>query len=73
MASSPPSSRSSPERSDETMRLISHLLRLGFEAIRYGFATRRMAVALVFILGLALLAAALTAQTVAPLALYPFA
>ncbi len=55
------------------MRLIGHVLRLVFESLRYGFATRRLAVALVLILGLALLALALTAQTVAPLALYPFA
>lgn len=55
------------------MRLIVHLVRMAFESIRYGLATRRMGVAVVFLLGLLLLAIALTAQTAAPLALYPFA
>lgn len=55
------------------MRLIAHLVRLVYESIRYAFATRRTAVAIVLVLGLALLALTLTAQTVAPLALYPFA
>lgn len=55
------------------MRLMVHISRLAFESIRYGFATRRAAIAVVFILGLGLLALTLTAQAVAPLALYPFA
>lgn len=55
------------------MRLIAHIIRLIYESIRYAVATRRAAVAIVLVLGLALLAITLTAQTVAPLALYPFA
>jgi hypothetical protein len=55
------------------MRLAVHLFRLTFESIRYAVATRRPAIAVVFILGLLLLALSLTAQAVAPLALYPFA
>lgn len=55
------------------MRLLVHITRLGMESIRYGMSTRRVGVAVVFILGIALLAIVLTAQTVAPVALYPFA
>ena len=55
------------------MRLVVHISRLLYESLRYALATRRIAVLLVLVVGLALLALSLTAQTVAPLALYPFA
>ena len=55
------------------MRLIVHVFRLLFESLWYAVATRRVAVLLVLLIGLAMLAISLTAQTVAPLALYPFA
>ena len=55
------------------MRLVVHLAKLFFETTRYAISTRRVSVILVLVLGLALVALSLTAQTVAPLALYPFA
>lgn len=55
------------------MRLAVHVTKLLVESVRFGISTRRVAVALVLLVGLALLALSLTAQTVAPLALYPFA
>lgn len=55
------------------MRLALHLARLVVESVRYGLATRRMAVAAVIVIGLLLVALTLTAQVVAPIAMYPFA
>jgi hypothetical protein len=55
------------------MRLLAHVARMTFETARYAVSTRRVAVLIVLVLGLALLAISVTAQTVAPLALYPFA
>lgn len=55
------------------MRLLRHVGKLVWEATRYGFATRRFSVIAVIAIGLLLVALSMTAQTVAPLALYPFA
>lgn len=55
------------------MRLIIHLFKLVYETLRFSLATRRAAIAIVLLLGLALLALTLAAQVAAPLALYPFA
>jgi hypothetical protein len=55
------------------MRLAVHVSRLLWESVRFGFATRRFSVIAVVAIGLLLVALTLTAQTVAPLALYPFA
>jgi hypothetical protein len=53
--------------------LIVHLAKLIYDAFRFGLATRRLSVIIIVLLGLLLLALTLTAQAVAPLALYPFA
>lgn len=55
------------------MRLAKHVTKLVWESIRFGFATRRFSVVAVIVIGLLLVALTLTAQTVAPLAMYPFA
>jgi hypothetical protein len=55
------------------MRLSRHVAKLVWEATRFGFATRRFSVVAVIVVGLALVALTLATQTVAPLALYPFA
>ncbi|MCU1497028.1 MAG: hypothetical protein JWM47_981 [Acidimicrobiales bacterium] len=55
------------------MRLVVHLCRLLYEAGRFGVSTRRLSVLIIVLLSLAFLALSFTAQTVAPLALYPFA
>ena len=43
------------------------------ESLRFGVATRRASIVVVIVIGLLLVALSLTAQTVAPLAMYPFA
>jgi hypothetical protein len=53
--------------------VIIHVARLVREGIAYSVSTRRASVAIVLVVGLLLLALSLTAQTVAPVALYPFA
>lgn len=55
------------------MRLVRHVAILVVEATRFGFATRRYALVLLVVLGLAAVALAVAAQTTAPLVLYPFA
>lgn len=55
------------------MRLLKHVAKLMWEATRFGFATRRFSVIAVIVIGMALVALSITAQTVAPLAMYPFA
>lgn len=55
------------------MRLLVHVGRVLRESVHYGFATRRASLIVIVVLGLILLALTLAAQTVAPLALYPFA
>ncbi|HMS12990.1 MAG: hypothetical protein V9E99_03510 [Microthrixaceae bacterium] len=55
------------------MRLAIHVVRLICEVLRFSIATRRLSLLIVVLLGLALVGLALTAQTVAPLAVYPFA
>ena len=55
------------------MRLMRHVATMVFEALRFSASHRQWSVIAVVVLGLLLLALALTAQTVAPLVLYPFA
>ena len=55
------------------MRLIRYVARLVFETIRFGFATRHLMLIVVVCVGLLLVLLSLTAQVVAPLAVYPFA
>ncbi len=55
------------------IQLIRNVSILVFETLRFGLATRRLALVAVVLLGLALLVVSLTAQVVAPLAVYPFA
>lgn len=55
------------------MRLTIHLVKLLYETARFSVSTRSFSVLLLLVLGLIILALSLTAQTVAPLALYPFA
>ena len=55
------------------MRLARHVALLVVETLRFGATTRRYGVALVVVVGLVLLALALTAQVAAPVVLYPFA
>lgn len=55
------------------MRLAVHVTKLVWESLRYGMATRRMSVVAIIVLGLLLVALTVTAQAVAPLAMYPFA
>jgi hypothetical protein len=53
--------------------LLVHVLRLLGETLVFGLATRRLSVVVAVVLGLLLLALVVTAQTVAPVAVYPFA
>lgn len=55
------------------MRLARHLAWLVRDAAAYGRADRRPGILVLVGLGLLLLALTLTAKTVAPVALYPFA
>ena len=55
------------------MRLARHVATMVLEALRFSASERQWSVIAVLVLGLLLLALALTAQTVAPLVLYPFA
>ena len=55
------------------MRLAVHLFRLLTGTFRYAMSTRRYSILAVLVLGLILLAVTATAQTAAPLLLYPFA
>lgn len=55
------------------MRLSIHIAKLVIESLRYAGSTRRASVAIVIVVGLALVALTIGAQAVAPLALYPFA
>ncbi len=55
------------------MRFLQHVFRLVWEATTFSIASRRYAVIAVVAIGLLLVAVALTAKAVAPLALYPFA
>lgn len=55
------------------MRLVRYVAVLLVETCRYGLATRRLALIAAVVLGLALVLLSLTAQVVAPLAVYPFA
>ena len=55
------------------MRLARHVATMVLESLRFSASHRQWSVLAVIVLGLLLLALALTAQTVAPLVLYPFA
>lgn len=55
------------------MRLVVHIARLVGSSIRYGFSTRRWSLVVLILTGILLMAVTLAVQTVAPLALYPFA
>lgn len=55
------------------MRFAKHVVQLVGQAAAYGIVTRRLSVIVLILLGLALLALSLAAQTAAPLVLYPFA
>lgn len=55
------------------MRLAFHIAKLIVESVRFGVSTRQVSVVVVILVGLALVALTLTAQVVAPLAMYPFA
>lgn len=55
------------------LRLPWHLLRLVGSALRYSAATRRVTIVIAIVVGFALVLATATAQTAAPLLLYPFA
>lgn len=55
------------------MRTVANVGRLVVEVVRYGVASRRFSVVLLVLLGLVLLALALTAKATAPLIIYPFA
>ena len=55
------------------MRLVVHIWRVLVGSVRYSIAERRLSVAIVVLVGLVLLAVALTTQTLAPLVIYPFA
>ena len=55
------------------MILARHLAKVLFETVRFGISTRRFVVVAVILVGFVLVALAFTAQTVAPLAVYPFA
>jgi hypothetical protein len=55
------------------VRLAYHLAKLVSESMAFGVSTRKVTVALLVALGLVVVALTVTAQVVAPLALYPFA
>lgn len=55
------------------MRLMRHVAFIVVETVRFGLATRRLSLVLLIVLGLLAVAIAITAQTTAPLVLYPFA
>jgi hypothetical protein len=55
------------------MRLVVHLARMVSDTIRFGLATRRLTFVVAVLIGLVLAAVALSAQVVAPIAIYPFA
>jgi hypothetical protein len=55
------------------MRFAYHLGKLVTESLSFAVSTRKLTVALLIVAGLAMVALSLTAQVVAPLALYPFA
>lgn len=60
-------------RSTPVLRLFAHLWHLLVETMRYAMATRRFSLVAAIVLGLLLLALTATAQSAAPLLLYPFA
>lgn len=55
------------------MRLVRYVTVLLVETVRFGLATRRLALVVAVLVGLLLVLLSLTAQVVAPLAVYPFA
>ena len=55
------------------MRLMTHVIRMIVQTAQYAKATRTISLLIVVIVGLALVALAVGAQVVAPLAVYPFA
>jgi len=55
------------------VRFLGHVSRLLWESMTFSIATRRFVVIAVIAIGLLLVAITVTAKTVAPLALYPFA
>jgi hypothetical protein len=55
------------------VRLVYHLGKLVSESMAFGVSTRKLTVVLLVALGLFVIALTVTAQVVAPLALYPFA
>ncbi len=55
------------------MRLVRHIGTMLLESFRFSASHRQWSVVAVFVLGLLLLGLAMTAQSVAPLVLYPFA
>src|SRR5690606_15568636 len=65
--------REAGQEQGATMRLSIHIAKLVIESLRYAGSTRRASVAIVIVVGLALVALTIGAQAVAPLALYPFA
>jgi hypothetical protein len=55
------------------MVVVRHVLWVLMSVVRFGLSTRNLVVALVALVGLALLAVAFAAQVAAPFVLYPFA
>ena len=55
------------------MRLLYYLAKIVTESLQLSVSTRKASIVAVVVIGLLLVALAVTAQVVAPLAMYPFA